>query len=465
MIRRHRPTTIAGRACPSVMAESLRVVRVVEGSVRVQDGTVYVTVQFVRKDGSIDSSESYDRPIRTAGSLHTDVAATSSSDSSSDASQAPLRRFRLRFEAWALHSRGRQHLDRRTPRAFAKRSHCSRTRSARSPRFARAHAGLADAYRLLAAPEHAGMSPRTRCHSRSVCAGSDHDRLDTRRNTHASLANATFNFDWDWAAAKRSFERALALDSASVTAHQWYGLYLAAMGDTANARRHARLVRQIEPKAPAALGAVARIHYLTRQPDTAIAVYRKALEQDSTFYVARVGIALSYLSKGQPNEAERELRTAMTLSPAAQRVRSACCLPSSPRSRGGVTRRASHWHASSAGRFLRNSLRSFTSALMSRTRQWPGSSVPAKTARGPSPTSRSIRSSIRCVRTLGSCKCSGNSALPDEWRRWLTIAAAHLQCSGGFRGDPRHAARPILTSRPTRRTHTMEVACLQDVPY
>ena len=303
------------------MAESLRVAGVVEGSVRVQDTTVHVTVQFVRDDGSIDWSESYNRPIRTAGSLHADIARdvverlalshvghTASAFSPADS------------QAWALHSRGRQQLDRRTAARLRAATILFEEALRANPRFARAHAGLADAYRLRAAPEHADMRPqealpRAKEHAQQAIA------IDsTLADAHASLANATFNFDWDWAAAKRSFERAIELDPASVTAHQWYGLYLAAMGDTASARAQARIVRKIEPKAPAALGAVARIYYLTREPDTAIALYRQALAQDSTFYVALVGIALSYLSKGQPGEAERELRKAMTLSPAAEAV-------------------------------------------------------------------------------------------------------------------------------------------------
>ena len=303
------------------MAESLSVQGVLEGSVRVQDTIVHVTVQYVRDDGSIHWSKSYDRPIRTAGSLHTDVARdvverlelTHVAHSASTFSPADS-------QAWALHSQGRQHLDRRTVASLNEAITLFTQALAANPRFARAHAGLADAYRLLAAPEHGGMRPQEALLKAKQHAAQAIAIDSTLAEAHASLANATFNFDWDWTAAKRSFERALTLDPASVTAHQWYGLYLAAMGDTASARRHARIVRQLEPKAPAALGAVARIHYLTREPDTAIALYQAALEQDSTFYVARVGVALSYVSKGQPAEAERELRKAMTVSPAAQRV-------------------------------------------------------------------------------------------------------------------------------------------------
>jgi TolB-like protein/tRNA A-37 threonylcarbamoyl transferase component Bud32/Tfp pilus assembly protein PilF len=303
------------------MAESLDVDGVLEGSVRVQDTSVHVTVQFVRRDGSIDWSESYDRLVRTAGSIHADIAR----DVVDRLALTPVTHVASAFspadsDAWALHSRGRERLDRRTVADLRQAIVLFEDALRANPRFARAHAGLADAYRLLAAPEHAAMPPQEALpqaerHAQQAIA------LDsTLADAHASLANAVFNFDWNWNGAKRSFDRAIALDAANVTAHQWYGLYLAAMGDTAGATRQARTVREIEPKAPAPLGAAARIYYLTGAPDTAITLYRAALSQDSTFYVARLGIALSYLAKRQPGEAERELRKAMTLSPAARTV-------------------------------------------------------------------------------------------------------------------------------------------------
>jgi TolB-like protein/Tfp pilus assembly protein PilF len=302
------------------MAESLDVDRVLEGSVRVQDTTVHVTVQLVRRDGSIDWSESYDGAVRTAGTIHADIARDVFERLALTLVMTATALTPADSASWALYSRGRQRLDRRIEADLREAIVLFENALRENPRFAPAHVGLADAYRLLAAPEHAAMRPQEALpqaegHARQAIA------LDsTLADAHASLANAVFNFGWNWSAAKQSFDRAIALGPANVTAHQWYGLYLAAMGDTAAAKMHARKVREIDPKAPVALGAVARIYYLTGEPDTAIALYRAALSQDSTFYVARVGIALSYLAKGRPDEAERELRTAMTLSPAARAV-------------------------------------------------------------------------------------------------------------------------------------------------
>jgi serine/threonine protein kinase/tetratricopeptide (TPR) repeat protein len=310
-----------GSSIPQI-AKSLDVDGVLDGTVQIQDTAMHVTVQFVRRDGSIGWSESYDRPLRMAGGVHDDIArdVENNLDLRSSRDDSRLAFSPQDSAVWALHSRGRQHLDRRTVADLNTAIVLFEDALRANPRFARAHAGLADAYRLLAAPEHAAMSPdsalpQAKRHAQQAIA------LDsTLADAHASLANVVFNFDWDWNGARRSFDRAIALDPAHVTAHQWYGLYLAAMGDIAGAKTQARTVRELDPKAPAALSAVARIYYLTGQPDTAITLYREALSQDSTFYVARIGIGLSYLAKGRPAEAEQELGTAMTLSPAARAV-------------------------------------------------------------------------------------------------------------------------------------------------
>ena len=310
-----------GSSIPEI-AKSLGVNGVLDGTVRIQDTAMHVTVQFVGREGSIGWSESYDRPLRMAGGVHEVIArdVERNLDLRSSVDGSSLAFSPEDSAVWALHSRGRQHLDRRTVPDLRKAIVFFEDALRANPRFARAHAGLADAYRLLAAPEHAAMPPQEALpqaerHARQAIA------LDsTLADAHASLANAVFNFDWDWNGAKSSFERAIALDPVNVTAHQWYGLYLAAMGDTAGARTQARTVRELDPKAPAALGAAARIYYLTGQPDTAMALYRAALSQDSTFHLARIGIGLAHLAKDRAGEAEREFQKAMTLSPAARAV-------------------------------------------------------------------------------------------------------------------------------------------------
>jgi len=91
--------------------------------------------------------------------------------------------------------------------------------------YALAYAGLADAYVIPANP-----LPRLEANFRAKAAGRRALGLDnTLAEAHTSLAYALM-VDYDWSAAERGFERALALNPNYPTVHQWYAEYLAAIG-------------------------------------------------------------------------------------------------------------------------------------------------------------------------------------------------------------------------------------------
>ena len=47
---------------------------------------------------------------------------------------------------------------------------------------------------------------------------------------HTSLAFASMNYDWDWSAAEREFQKAIELNPNYANAHHWYADYLSAVG-------------------------------------------------------------------------------------------------------------------------------------------------------------------------------------------------------------------------------------------
>ncbi|MDX1642890.1 MAG: tetratricopeptide repeat protein, partial [Thermoanaerobaculia bacterium] len=105
------------------------------------------------------------------------------------------------------------------------------------PDYALAHAGLADAYLVLAhfaRPAHEAMPLAKQSALRAL-------ELDPYlAEAHTSLADSVFHYEWDWERAEEEFERALQLNPGYATAHAWYSGLLAALG------RHDEAVRQIE---------------------------------------------------------------------------------------------------------------------------------------------------------------------------------------------------------------------------
>ncbi len=81
---------------------------------------------------------------------------------------------------------------------------------------------------------------------------------ETLAEAHTSLAHVHFEFDHDWEAARKEYERAIELNPRHPTAHHWYGGFLSAMGE------HEEGLKQAEESAGA--GSVITDYQYTGRP-------------------------------------------------------------------------------------------------------------------------------------------------------------------------------------------------------
>ena len=169
------------------------------------------------------------------------------------------------------------------------------------PTFAPAYAGLADAYAQLGyggflRPEDA--FPKAKAAARKAL------ELDsTLTAPHATLGFAIMYYDWDWAGAEREYRLAIARNPSYATAHEWYGLFLAAMGRFDEAQSQERQALELDPlSVPIAATAGWVLHYSGRQ-DLAEAVLRTALRTDSTFAIAHLYLGRVLQFRGLPDSA------------------------------------------------------------------------------------------------------------------------------------------------------------------
>jgi tetratricopeptide (TPR) repeat protein len=88
------------------------------------------------------------------------------------------------------------------------------------PNFAMAEAGMADAYVLVGVwglqPSHTAFRMARRAAERAL------ELDDTLAEAHTCFAEVLKDYDWDWAASEREFQRAIALNPSYSTAHHWY---------------------------------------------------------------------------------------------------------------------------------------------------------------------------------------------------------------------------------------------------
>jgi tetratricopeptide (TPR) repeat protein len=156
------------------------------------------------------------------------------------------------------------------------------------PSFAQAYSALGDAYVQLGyasslAPDDA--FPKARAAAEKALA------LDsTLAEPHAALGFVHLYFDWDWPAAEREFRTAIARNPSYATAHEWYGLFLAAMGRFDAAQTQERQAEELDPLSVAVASTAGWVlHYSGKNSERKL---RIALRSDSTY-----GLGQLYLGR------------------------------------------------------------------------------------------------------------------------------------------------------------------------
>jgi tetratricopeptide (TPR) repeat protein len=144
----------------------------------------------------------------------------------------------------------------------------NRNKNARDAHYARAHAGLADAYIILG--NYAFRAPNE-AYPHAKRAAMEALRLDDRlAEAHTALAGVSMWHDYDWAAAEREFQRAIALNPNSASAHHWYALLLSYLGRRIEAIEHIQRAERLDPLAPQIAIDRSWVLFLAREYDRAV---------------------------------------------------------------------------------------------------------------------------------------------------------------------------------------------------
>lgn len=167
--------------------------------------------------------------------------------------------------------------------------------------YARAWAGLADAYSLL--PAFGDVSsgdafPKAKLAVQRALA------LDsTLAEAYTSLGIISVFHDWDWETAAHAFDRALALDAQEPRTHLFHAWYHVAQGRLEDALREVRTAQQFNPLSPIINARLSSVLYYLRRYDEAGAAARQAIRLDSTNNGARAELGRTLLQQHRFAEA------------------------------------------------------------------------------------------------------------------------------------------------------------------
>jgi TolB-like protein/Tfp pilus assembly protein PilF len=302
------------------IARELNVDAIVGGSVLRAGSRVRISAQLIRAASDRHIwSDSYERELRDILALQSEVARAIAGEVR--VKLTPQERVRLAStrqvnpEAYEAYVKGRYHWNKRTEEGFYKALEYFQQAIEDAPTYARAYAGLADSYSLLA---EWGLRPPQEVFPKAKAAALKALELDeTLAEAHASLAYVREYHDWDFSGAEREYERAIELNPGYATAHQWYALALLETGRVDEAAAEIARARELDPLSLIINVCVGLVQHAACQYDRAIEEYHKVLELDPDFAFAHLALAWAHEQKGRYEPAIAELRRALTLSDGA----------------------------------------------------------------------------------------------------------------------------------------------------
>jgi tetratricopeptide (TPR) repeat protein len=125
----------------------------------------------------------------------------------------------------------------------------------------------------------------------------------TLAEPQATLAYCSFYYDWDWKAAERGYKLAIAKNPNYATAHEWYGLFLTAMGRFDEAITEERRAQELDPLSSAIASTTAWVYHYSHRQDEAERLLRQTLRADSNFGIGRLFLGRVLQAKGELDSA------------------------------------------------------------------------------------------------------------------------------------------------------------------
>jgi len=296
---------------PIAAGRELHVEAVLEGSVQLQGDMLRVTLRLLRVgDGVALWSGKFDDRFTDIfalqDSISQQVAEASILNLSREERQLLSPRQTENVEAYRSYLKGRYFWNKRTQTGSTQSLRYFREAIEADPSYARAYAGLADAYAMLVWQDNQGQAefvPKARAAAISAL------QIDeTLAEAHTSLGFVKFWYDWDFAGAEAEYRRAIELNPDYSTAHHWYGEFLVLTGRPEKGFRELGRALEADPLSLIINTDIGKMLFFTRQHDRAIEQLQKTLEMDPDFAVAHLFMAMAYEQKGVHETAIAELQ-------------------------------------------------------------------------------------------------------------------------------------------------------------
>jgi len=297
----------------------------VTGSVRKKDNLLRITSHIVDTLRSFYvSSETVERPYDNEFTLQEQIANRIAELISTNVGDRLAQATALaggtnNLAAQNLYLQARYHLEQRTEHGLQRAVEFFTRALEEDPRMAAAHAGLSDAYNLLA---HYGVLAPAEVWTKAAASATRGVLLDDQSSeAHTSLAHLRATQDWDWVGAESEFLKAINLNPQNPVAHLWYGAScLSSLGRLDEALAEVKLAQALDPVSSIISRNIALVHYYQRNLDRALQHIDLTIEQNPHFAAAYWTLGLVQDQRGEMDEAVAAFKRAIELSPPSPRI-------------------------------------------------------------------------------------------------------------------------------------------------
>jgi len=302
----------------SAIGRELKVDYVLEGSVRQSAGRLRVTAQLIEVAGQSHLwAQAYEKELAGVFGVESDLA------------EAIAQRLSIRLlpgpplaaaspdpEAHAAYLKGLYFWNKRDEEGLRRAIALFRQALDADPSYARAYAGLASSYALLATSADALRSEEAR--DLSVAAAQRALQLQPDLpEGHAALSIVRCRFDWDWTGCQRELERTIELDPNYASGHFWLGEHLIQRGRFAEAEASLKKASLLDPLSPVIHTHLGINSMYAGRYEEALASYQQALEIAPRFLLAHRVRGLTLLRAGRTEDGLAALRQAREIDPAS----------------------------------------------------------------------------------------------------------------------------------------------------
>jgi TolB-like protein/DNA-binding winged helix-turn-helix (wHTH) protein len=300
------------------IARELDVAAIVEGSVIRSGQRVRVTAQLVQAPTDQHLwAETYDRDLgdilKLQGEVADDIAGQVRAQLT-PTQQALIRGARaVNPDAYDAYLKGRLYFvnEFTKPDSLKKAQRYFEESTQKDPNFALAYAGLADTYVYLAFAGALQKDQAYRSAKEELARALELD--DSIGEAHDTLGVLSWQFDWDWDAAEREFNRAIALAPSYSCAHEDRATFLASVGRRSEALAEIAKIDQLDYGFSEAHTETATYYKLQDYPNL-IESSRRGLLLDPKDAFHHYSLGLGYEGAGKLQEAISEYQQAMQLS-------------------------------------------------------------------------------------------------------------------------------------------------------